>query len=563
VDKQVLYFGKSDNGVFAQALFGSAGAFEKTAGAPAFADWETGDDIRKFIRSLTREDRAKNAYVLVNALGAGEYFGSNINADYFPWDALAHEGDDFGYKTFLKAHAFQHHANKDPDRAFGVPVVSLLNPRMKRVELIIKLDREKAKQQGADGIISRIDRGEFPDVSMGCRVPFDICSVCGNKSKTRDDYCEHMRPPEELRGTYGPNKILPDGRRIYVVNLTPRFFDISFVFIGADKTAKVMAKLASKGPQVCVGPVCAVPQETGSMPLLYDGKGEPIYAREKTASACDGMRGPCGRLCDNCEQKSSCHTAKLASAFGIKTAAQSKKAEIIKNIPAGAFSVYKLPEMESKEPDIDNKTLDSLSKVPLSDALANTARLGMVLKPHEFQHVVLRRMGEDELLNKLNREHKVFRETPDIDRAAKVGDLDNRIDEVFEALKEYIKTRTSMGSPFMVRVTILGKGSKKSLPTRDSIKHPLLDKVSAAYNGYRHDLLMKIPQAVEAALGDSKSRDVILGDELANMFLKSASAPMINLDSVSYIMSAHFQNRALLSDSIVANATILDDEWFR
>jgi hypothetical protein len=172
-------------------------------------------------------------------------------------------------------------------------------------------------------------------------------------------------------------------------------------------------------------------------------------------------------------------------------------------------------------------------------------------------------MGEDELLNKLNREHKVFRETPDIDRAAKVGDLDNRIDEVFEALKEYIKTRTSMGSPFMVRVTILGKGSKKSLPTRDSIKHPLLDKVSAAYNGYRHDLLMKIPQAVEAALGDSKSRDVILGDELANMFLKSASAPMINLDSVSYIMSAHFQNRALLSDSIVANATILDDEWFR
>jgi hypothetical protein len=40
-------------------------------------------------------------------------------------------------------------------------------------------------------------------------------------------------------------KILDDGRRIGVINTYPRFFDISFVFIGADKTAKVMCKLAS------------------------------------------------------------------------------------------------------------------------------------------------------------------------------------------------------------------------------------------------------------------------------------------------------------------------------
>jgi hypothetical protein len=40
-------------------------------------------------------------------------------------------------------------------------------------------------------------------------------------------------------------RILDDGRRIGVINTYPRFFDISFVFIGADKTAKMMCKLAS------------------------------------------------------------------------------------------------------------------------------------------------------------------------------------------------------------------------------------------------------------------------------------------------------------------------------
>jgi len=192
MEKQVLYMGKTASGIFCQSLFGSAGAFEKVAGAPAFADWETGDELRKFIAGISKEDRKKNAYTLVNALGAGEYFGSNINADYFPWNALTHEGDDYGYKTFLRAHAFQHHVNKDPDRAFGVPVLSLINTKMKRVELIIKLDREKAKKEGADGIVVRIDKGEFPDVSMGCKVPYDVCSICSNRSKTRADYCQHI-----------------------------------------------------------------------------------------------------------------------------------------------------------------------------------------------------------------------------------------------------------------------------------------------------------------------------------------------------------------------------------
>jgi hypothetical protein len=72
-----------------------------------------------------------------------------------------------------------------------------------------------------------------------CRVPYDVCSICGNKSKTRNDYCQCVK-------SLGLGRILEDGRQVGVVNLYPRFFDISFVFIGADKTAKVMVKLGEQ-----------------------------------------------------------------------------------------------------------------------------------------------------------------------------------------------------------------------------------------------------------------------------------------------------------------------------
>jgi hypothetical protein len=211
-------------------------------------------EIQKWLKGYTKQP--DKIAIVVNALGASEYWGQNVNGDLFPESALLHDCrnhpgkdhplDDFvnkpvnpyGYWTFKYAHTFAHHKNKDPSRAFGTVEVACWNPRMHRVELIVLLDRAKAMQHGAQHIIDRIDAGEFPDVSMGCKVPYDVCTICGNKSKTRNDYCSCIKH-------IGMGKILDDGRRIGVINLHPRFFDISFVFIGADKTAKMMCKLAS------------------------------------------------------------------------------------------------------------------------------------------------------------------------------------------------------------------------------------------------------------------------------------------------------------------------------
>jgi hypothetical protein len=550
LDKQVQFFGKTASGVFCQALFGSSGAFEKVAGAPAFADWETGDELRKFIRTITPAMRKENCYTLVNALGAGEYFGANINSDYFPWMSLAHQGSDYGYLTFMNAHAFLHHKNKDPSRAFGKPVLSLLNARMKRVELIVSLNREKSLIEGADGIISRIDAGDFPDVSMGCRVPFDVCSICEHKSKTKKDYCQHMQPPPELRGVFGPNRILPDGRQICVRNLSPRFFDISFVFIGADKTAKVMAKLAARGrSMVCFGDVCAVPRLSSEVAELVDSdeageSGALAPELAKTASAqCEcGCQGDCSGL------------DKLAAVFGVKEAGH-KMAEIIKEIPGGNFAMKRLPELEKQEPDISTGTLDSMSAMPLSSLLAGTMGAGVVLKPHEFQRVVLKKMGEDDLADDLSEKGQVFTPSDSFSDVNVDDDIVQCVKEVIPLLLKYIHSRTAFGQPFQMRVIIGDQGSKIPLGTPSPVKHPLLDKISSAYNGYRRAALMKLSQAAGVVEGDPELRKTILGDDLVNCFSKTASISVIaSRDTVAYMMGAHLENRSLLADAAVAES---------
>lgn len=144
-----------------------------------------------------------------------------------------------GYKTFLNAHAFAHHVNKDPEKAYGDVLVSVLNHKMKRVELIVAIDEEKCVRNGGQRTLEKIKAGEYPSTSMGCRVPFDVCSICGHKAKYRSEYCDHMRNDA--------GKIMADGRKVFVYNPYPRFFDISFVFIGADRTSFVLEKVANLG----------------------------------------------------------------------------------------------------------------------------------------------------------------------------------------------------------------------------------------------------------------------------------------------------------------------------
>lgn len=158
-------------------LFGAADSvFEKTAAASLLAP------VTKYIESLRPSNNS--IYVLVNAMGASEYYGSNINGDAFTEACLLHMPDDwrddpaldkvkgkswhYGFPTFYGAHPFAHHRNKDPSRAFGEVELAAWNKHMHRVELVCRIDKDKCEQFGGVPVWDRIRAGQFPDVSMGC-----------------------------------------------------------------------------------------------------------------------------------------------------------------------------------------------------------------------------------------------------------------------------------------------------------------------------------------------------------------------------------------------------------
>lgn len=160
-------------------------------------------------------------YLRVRAVSAGEYYGDNKNGDWFPEVELKKT-----YKTFLTGHVFKNHENKDPAAAIGEVLDSEWDDNMKCVCLVIKIDRKIAPS-----IVRAIEKGYMTDVSMGCRVPYSICSICGKKARNPKEYCDHIKL---LR-----RKILPDGRKVFEINIQPKFHDISVVLSGAEKVAKI------------------------------------------------------------------------------------------------------------------------------------------------------------------------------------------------------------------------------------------------------------------------------------------------------------------------------------
>lgn len=69
-----------------------------------------------------------------------------------------------------------------------------------------------------------------------CRIKYDVCTICGNRAKTRADYCDHLK--------YEMNKIYPNGKQAAALNPSPDFFDSSWVIRPADRTGYLLKKVA-------------------------------------------------------------------------------------------------------------------------------------------------------------------------------------------------------------------------------------------------------------------------------------------------------------------------------
>ena len=171
------------------------------------------------------------------ALGATEFYGPNRNGDGFK-EATCRSC----HPTFVKyAHWFRNHKNKDPKKSYGYIKLSAYNEGMHRVELLAMLNASKEAAERNHGLVAdkeleKLAKDEDISTSMACRVPYDVCSGCQNKAKTRDDYCTEATCK---RGgcKHNLSKVAADGHILHVDNPDPAWFDESSVFRGADRIA--------------------------------------------------------------------------------------------------------------------------------------------------------------------------------------------------------------------------------------------------------------------------------------------------------------------------------------
>ena len=495
--------------------------------------------VQKLAEELRPSDQY--TYVLVNAMGYSEFYGANSNKDYYGYNphlnfnGLLHDWEGIGdapvldrmkgkawahgYPCFYNAAVYAHHRNTDPTQlGFGDVILSAANPRMKRIELVLRISNEEAQKKGHSNILSRIRNGERTDVSMGARVPYDTCSICtdwaqvrtlmdtfdpskhahkgipvlhAHKKKairgvarTRAEYCNCMKTKA--------GKILPDGKKVFVYNDHPRFFDISFVWVGADRTARVMWHLQGDNPM------------------------------------------------NDALVKSASNKESIVSAIMTKVSQADlrKIGEMEKDVPGGfAESILKGTDQDkSIAPEALRKLKEQCGGTkPL---LSTLSAAGIVLKPEEFQRVIdLPDKEDNTTVRALSSMGRVFDTNHSgIDDSLAVSTKDV-IPDVLQALGPLLESRSSY-SPFLVprlsRVTIVVQAK----PKVDTGK--VSTKVASLYNGYRLSLIENVPKMASLGLTHLIGS---LDDEMkiAALTGKQVLALLLGTGSLVSLVSSHLR----------------------
>ena len=314
-------------------------------------------------------------------------------------------------------------------------------------------------------------------------------------SITRADYCEHAR---EMMNT-----ILPDGRKVWVYNDFPHFFDISFVFMGADKIAKVMVYLCGG-----VKPSAVVAEEAGVK--------EPVKTEGVEKAASTGFKALWDLAKPTVEQKEArarydrrhgLDRLILKTAFG--KVAKPKRAEIAKDVIPSQFAGKAVPLLTQAEPGLPRHMLEALSKVPLGQALSTSTGMGMLLRPQEFQRILLTRMGRREEADELEDRGMVFPRVgaclhPPMGPSLFLGAL-------ARLLLPALASRSALAPAIERRMVITVSLSPQKETETPSQPSELLHKIGAAYNGYRTgaiSLVTHAPHLMESIGGLEKLSSV-------------------------------------------------------
>lgn len=380
------------------------------------------EDVRDFLATIKYADHPDKKFMLVSALGSDEFWGANRRADAWPEADLSHKGAEYGYTTYTKlGHAFLHHMNKSPDMAKGKVVYASWNPRMHRVEIVKFFKRALAPE-----VCARADRGDLLKTSMGAKVPYDVCSLCGHKAKTAALHCEHIKKQA--------NEVLSNGHRIRMMNPRPKFFDSSAVTIPAARESGVLAY-----------PDQMEEFKAASFPELH---------RLSEYEAIVIFNIDLEKEAKEAEDKESYLVKKIDS---IAAPVREEKVEdpdwVKDNIDHFTDTLCFVPAaeaMQQAEPLLDEPALKRASVEPLVRLASTFSALGITLRPEEQQYLSLNKMGMGKLASALHRNHLLLDTEP---YAGEIGAVPSMSEDfVSQDLVTYMKPwveKRSAYEPFL------------------------------------------------------------------------------------------------------------------
>jgi len=423
----------------------------------------TMSDAYKYAESLKPKDGV--TYILVIAMGAGEYYGSNKNGDYFPEKDLKLQYKNFETKFVYPdsnnkkkreitggALFFKHHKNK-PHKGhpwFGIVHKAFYNEYMHRVELIIEIIHSR---EGAMEIVDEVNAGKAIAVSMGVNVPYDTCNRCGNKAVKQEEYCIHLQT--EM------NVIRADGTKTYAINgdydykKYPKglnFFDISKVFRPADQIGWMLKKVAQEGAHYSGKPV------VGSA-FAYEKQAE-LY--EKAAEL----------------QKMSDITKYVQGQAAAIKGPDSNELKILKGYP----EVFE--KVVSQMEPMRMSHIEKLSKYPMKDILTTLSSMGIIITTPEFIQLVVRKktgvlLSLDELKKFSVNQAKIFEEMAEVPES--IDEISNEtemfkqgsvVDGIQEAIQDIAGSRDLSTAGFQKKATT---DIRRSVLDLESRGHPWAD----------------------------------------------------------------------------------------
>lgn len=348
--------------------------FKRIIPSSWYGDEPTAHLIKVHSRGVDRDDMAKYAseefvfgsdikpekghsFLHLISMGAGEVYGPNSNADYFNKTARSNTcpnpqtpsvktikldgGLEKFHNTFMKyGGVYREHQNsKKGGKSQGSIVAATINPRMHRGELIIKVPNEAWSTD-----LQKVANNDPLFFSMGTGVPFDYCSMCHNKAKTRKNYCSHLQ--------YGKLQLDKEGNQAYAINDQPHFHDISQVAVPADKIAFGLRKVASEG--------ALADDASFHWPTLSY---VPTALIDKLGTARESQ----------------------------KAAALSKVSEMEKRVLMQGMGPDEHTVSEVFGEEIPEEDMKKLASFPLEDVLGAFKEAGILMSPESFVRIALKR----------------------------------------------------------------------------------------------------------------------------------------------------------------------------